>query len=109
MIQAQTSNTAAVNRTVATVLPPVDAIIAKPVRKTTPVTTENAAQPRLPSAAKRRPITMQAIANAVKPTPPAAKCSSPCQEIVPGPSGVPTGKPRAGSARNAPAAIRLAP
>ena len=45
VIQAQTSNTAAVNRTVATVLPPVDAIIANPVRKTTPVTTENAAQP----------------------------------------------------------------
>ena len=66
-----------------------------------------------PAAAALRGVpaaqTKQAIAKQVKPIPPAAKCSSPCQEIAPGPSGVPTGKPSAGSARKIPAAIRLAP
>ena len=83
--------------------------MAKVAKNTTPVTRENTARPRPPSAEYRRAMTKQAIARQVKPTPPAAKCSSPCQETAPGPSGVPAGKPSAGSARKTPAAIRLAP
>ena len=54
VIQDHTSTTAAMKAMVATWLPPLEATIAKPAKKTTPVSRENAAQPRRPRSRSAR-------------------------------------------------------
>ena len=102
--------TAATKARLAARLPPLEATIGEAGQE------HHAGQParmRPSRAGPRRevpsPRMKQAMARQVKPIPPAAKCSRPCQEIAAGCSGAPTGKPSAGSARKMPAAIRLAP
>src|SRR5207244_12296423 len=110
VIHAQTRTTAAANARLSHSFPPPDASAAKAARKATPVSAENAAQPRSPRPAKARTNTKHAAINARNPTPALAKCSVLCQlQAVGGPSGVPGGKPKAGSATKIPAAIRHAP
>src|SRR6478672_2983409 len=54
--------------------------------------------------------TRQLTARETKPSPPAAKCTSPdVLMVVGGPLGVPTGNPSIGSARNTAATSMLAP
>src|SRR5215203_4164851 len=87
-----------------------DAMPAKPARKTTPVARANAARPPWPSLRNRRASTKVAAISARNPMAPETMWRIPWTVGATGaPSGVPTGKPRIGSAVKTPAATRLMP
>src|SRR5262249_53246630 len=86
-----------------------DAIPKNAAKKMTPVAIEYAAHPRCSRTANRRANTKLAAISDRNPIAPLTKCMKPCQLIAWASAGVPGGKPKAGSAVNAPALIRPSP
>ncbi len=89
-------------------LPPLIAH-RSPASRAVPATREATAEPRSPARENRRPSTKQAAMRAAKVIDPAAMWPMPLRPSVPGPAGVPAGKPSPGSITKIPAAIMPAP